>query len=76
MSKEIQERLESLGLIPVLRAKSSAEAHALVEALYAGGVTVIEVTMTVPEAISVIQTLRKTYGDRLLLGAGTVMDAS
>ncbi len=75
MSKEIRERLESLGLVPVLRAKSSAEAHALVEALFTGGVTVVEVTMTVPGAIGVIQSLRKMYGDRLLLGAGTVLDA-
>jgi len=75
MSREIQERLESLGLIPVLRAKSSTEAHALVEALLTGGVTVVEVTMTVPGAIGVIQSLRQIHGDRLLLGAGTVLDA-
>ena len=75
MSQEIQERLESLGLIPILRAKSSTEAHALVEALLAGGVTVVEVTMTVPGAVSVIRSLRQIYGDQLLLGAGTVLDA-
>jgi len=75
MAKEIRDRLEALGLIPVLRAKSSAEAHALIEALFAGGVTVVEVTMTVPGAVSVIQSLRTMYGDRLLLGAGTVLDA-
>jgi len=75
MSREIQERLESLGLIPVLRAKSSTEAFALVEALLTGGVTVVEVTMTVPGAIGVIQSLRQIHGDRLLLGAGTVLDA-
>jgi len=75
MSQEIRERLESLGLIPVLRSKSPTEAHALVEAMVAGGVTIMEVTMTVPGAIGVIQSLRKKYGDQLLLGAGTVLDA-
>ncbi len=75
MSQEIKDRLESLGLIPVLRSKSSAEAHALVEAMLLGGVTVMEVTMTVPGAIGVIRSLREKHGDRLLLGAGTVLDA-
>ena len=75
MSQEIKDRLESLGLIPVLRSKSSAEAHALVEAMLLGGITVMEVTMTVPGAIGVIRSLREKHGDRLLLGAGTVLDA-
>jgi 2-dehydro-3-deoxyphosphogluconate aldolase/(4S)-4-hydroxy-2-oxoglutarate aldolase len=72
---EIKDKLQSLGLIPVLRAKSAAEAHALVEAIMLGGVTVMEVTMTVPGAIGVIRSLREKYGERLLLGAGTVLDA-
>lgn len=75
MAQDIKERLQSLGLIPVLRAKSPAEAQALVEAMLLGGVTVMEVTMTVPGAIGVIRSLREKYGDRLLLGAGTVLDA-
>jgi 2-dehydro-3-deoxyphosphogluconate aldolase/(4S)-4-hydroxy-2-oxoglutarate aldolase len=75
MSQEIRQRLESLGLIPVLRSRSAAEAQALVEAMVAGGVTVMEITMTVPGAIAVIESLRNKYGDRLLLGAGTILDA-
>jgi 2-dehydro-3-deoxyphosphogluconate aldolase / (4S)-4-hydroxy-2-oxoglutarate aldolase len=75
MAQETKERLQSLGLIPVLRAQSPAEAQALVEAMLLGGVTVMEVTMTVPGAIGVIRSLREKYGDRLLLGAGTVLDA-
>ena len=75
MRQEIKDRLQSLGLIPVLRAKSPIEAQALVEALLLGGVSVIEVTMTIPGAIGVIRSLREIYGDRLLLGAGTVLDA-
>lgn len=76
MANEIEQRLEAAGLIPVLRAKSTTEAHALVEAMMAGGVEVMEVTMTVPGAIDLLKDLRKTYGDRLLLGSGTVTTAA
>lgn len=75
MSNEIQQRIEAAGLIPVLRARSAKEALAVVEAMVAGGVSVIEVTMTVPGAIDVLRALKKNYGDKLLLGSGTVTAA-
>jgi 2-dehydro-3-deoxyphosphogluconate aldolase / (4S)-4-hydroxy-2-oxoglutarate aldolase len=75
MSNEIQQQLRAAGLIPVLRARSGKEAFALVEAMVAGGVTVIEVTMTVPGAIDVLRDLKRSYGTKLLLGSGTVTDA-
>jgi 2-dehydro-3-deoxyphosphogluconate aldolase / (4S)-4-hydroxy-2-oxoglutarate aldolase len=75
MAKTIQQQLETAALIPVLRARSAAEALSLVEAMVAGGVTVIEVTMTVPGAIDVLRELRTHYSDKLLLGSGTVTDA-
>lgn len=71
----IKERLEQDGILPVLRARTEREGHALVEALVAGGATVMEVTMTVPGAIDLLRTLKKEYGDRLLLGSGTVTTA-
>lgn len=71
MANEVVEQLKAAGLIPVLRA-SQQDAYALVEAMVAGGITVMEVTMTVPGAVEVIRNLKKTYGDRLLLGSGTV----
>jgi 2-dehydro-3-deoxyphosphogluconate aldolase/(4S)-4-hydroxy-2-oxoglutarate aldolase len=74
MSKEVQEQLVAAGIIPVLRARSAKEALAVVEAMYAGGITVIEVTMTVPGAIDVLKELKRTYGSKLLLGSGTVTD--
>jgi 2-dehydro-3-deoxyphosphogluconate aldolase/(4S)-4-hydroxy-2-oxoglutarate aldolase len=67
--------LERVGLIPVLRARNASQAHALVEAMMAGGVTVVEVTMTVPGAIDVLKGLKKEYGAKLLLGSGTVITA-
>ena len=67
--------IERTGIMPVLRARSSLEAHALVEALVAGGITVMEVTMTVPGAVELLSALKKEFGQKLLLGSGTVTDA-
>jgi 2-dehydro-3-deoxyphosphogluconate aldolase/(4S)-4-hydroxy-2-oxoglutarate aldolase len=75
MSESTQEILERVGLIPVLRARSTAQALAVVKALMAGGVTVVEVTMTVPGAVDVLKELKKEYGTALLLGSGTVTTA-
>ena len=64
------------GLVPVLRAQSAEEAIALTRAMYQGGVDVIEVTTTVPDAAGVLRSLKQEFGDRLLLGAGTVTQAA
>lgn len=68
--------MERIGIIPVLRARSADEGRALVEALVAGGITVMEVTMTVPGAVKLLRSLRQDYGQELLLGSGTVTDAA
>jgi len=76
MSETTQQTLERVGLIPVLRARNTAQAHAVVKAMIAGGVTVVEVTMTVPGALDVLKELKQEYGARLLLGSGTVTTAA
>jgi 2-dehydro-3-deoxyphosphogluconate aldolase/(4S)-4-hydroxy-2-oxoglutarate aldolase len=76
MSVEIKAEIERVGLVPVLRAQSAAEGHALVEAMLAGGVTVVEVTMTVPGAVDLLRALKKQHGSKLLLGSGTVTTAA
>jgi len=76
MANETQNRLEQVGLIPVLRASSVELGHALVDAMMTGGVTVVEVTMTVPNALTLLRDLKQKHGDRLLLGSGTVTDAA
>jgi 2-dehydro-3-deoxyphosphogluconate aldolase/(4S)-4-hydroxy-2-oxoglutarate aldolase len=63
------------GLVPVIRADSSDTAVHVTEALVAGGVRTIEITMTVPDALAVIAAVRSRFGDDVLLGAGTVTDA-
>src|ERR1017187_9843641 len=75
MPETTQETLERVGLIPVLRAKNATQAHAVVEAMIAGGVTVVEVTMTVPGAVDILKELKKEYGPKLLLDSDTVTTA-
>lgn len=76
MSVEIKAEIERVGLVPVLRAQSVEIGHALVEAMIAGGVTVVEVTMTVPGAIDLLRALKQKHGNNLLLGSGTVTTAA
>lgn len=71
---ETKEWIERVGIVPVLRARSPEEGHALAAALVAGGITVIEVTMTVPGAVELLRDLKREYGNRVLLGSGTVTD--
>lgn len=70
---EVLANLKKIGLVPVLRAESVDKALALAEAIAAGGVTVLEITMTVPGAIQVMRKLAETRPD-ILIGAGTVLD--
>ncbi len=73
--RKILQHMHELGLVPVLRATSAAEAMTIADAILAGGVNILEVTMTVPGAVHVIEQLANHHGDKLLLGAGTVLDA-
>ncbi len=75
MPESTAETLERAGLIPVLRARDAAQARAAVEAMMAGGITVVEVTMTVPGAVDLLKELKNEYGEKLLLGSGTVTTA-
>jgi 2-dehydro-3-deoxyphosphogluconate aldolase/(4S)-4-hydroxy-2-oxoglutarate aldolase len=72
---KIMQHMHELGLVPVLRASSAQEAITIADAILAGGVNILEVTMTVPGALRVIEQLANHHGDKLLLGAGTVLDA-
>jgi 2-dehydro-3-deoxyphosphogluconate aldolase/(4S)-4-hydroxy-2-oxoglutarate aldolase len=60
------------GIVPVIRADSAEVAVKIVEALVAGGIRTLEITMTVPDAIGVIRTIAERFGREVLLGAGTV----
>jgi len=71
---EVLNTLREIGLVPVLRAESEEQALALATAVAAGGVNVLEVTMTVPGAFRVMRRLAKELPN-ILIGAGTVLDA-
>jgi 2-dehydro-3-deoxyphosphogluconate aldolase/(4S)-4-hydroxy-2-oxoglutarate aldolase len=75
MHESTAQILERVGIIPVLRARNARQAHAVVQAMLAGGVSVVEVTMTVPGAVDLLKELRNEYGAKLLLGSGTVTTA-
>ena len=76
MSKtKIIEKIKEIGVLPVIRANSADEARQIVEAVRIGGITTVEVTMTVPNAVELISDLVKNYGEEILIGAGTVLDA-
>jgi 2-dehydro-3-deoxyphosphogluconate aldolase/(4S)-4-hydroxy-2-oxoglutarate aldolase len=69
------QRILDSGIIAVLRAPCGEQLIDVAEALLAGGVEAIEVTFTVPRAVQVIEKVADKLGDRVVLGAGTVLDA-
>lgn len=72
---DVRQRLIGTGIVPVIRASSAQKALLAADALYQGGIPVVEVTLTVPGAETAIESLRKNFGADLLVGAGTVLDA-
>jgi len=73
--KQIRDRIVEIGIVPVVRASSSEEALLASEAVCAGGIPIVEITMTVPGAVEVIRQLKKSALENMLIGAGTVLDA-
>jgi 2-dehydro-3-deoxyphosphogluconate aldolase/(4S)-4-hydroxy-2-oxoglutarate aldolase len=73
--KEVQQRIEQVGIIPVVRAATSEAAIGAAKAICEGGIPIVEITMTVPDAAQVIAELTLALSRRVLIGAGTVMDA-
>jgi 2-dehydro-3-deoxyphosphogluconate aldolase/(4S)-4-hydroxy-2-oxoglutarate aldolase len=75
MSKhEVMARIREVGIVPVIRAESADEAGQAIEAIRKGGVPVIEITMTVPGALRLIEELAARFGKDAVVGAGTVLD--
>jgi 2-dehydro-3-deoxyphosphogluconate aldolase/(4S)-4-hydroxy-2-oxoglutarate aldolase len=72
---EVIQRIKEIGLVPVVRAASADEAMRATEAIKDGGVSVLEITMTVPGAVRAIEQVADRFGDDVLVGAGTVLDA-
>jgi 2-dehydro-3-deoxyphosphogluconate aldolase/(4S)-4-hydroxy-2-oxoglutarate aldolase len=74
-AKEILSAITDAGLVPVVRTSTAEQALQSVEAIYRGGIRAAEITMTVPGAVRALEKLADRFGDKILLGAGTVLDA-
>ncbi len=66
--------IRDIGIIPVVRAQSADEAMKAIDAIREGGISILEITMTVPGAVGVIEEVSKRYGGEAVVGAGTVLD--
>jgi 2-dehydro-3-deoxyphosphogluconate aldolase/(4S)-4-hydroxy-2-oxoglutarate aldolase len=73
---EVQKRIVEIGIVPVVRAASTRQAMLAAEAVTTGGIPIVEITMTVPGAIEAITQLARSAGSQVLIGAGTVLDAT
>ena len=69
------QRIEACGIVAIIRANSANELIETAAAIHAGGVNVIEITMTTPNALQVISDVSSAYADTVLVGAGSVLDA-
>jgi 2-dehydro-3-deoxyphosphogluconate aldolase / (4S)-4-hydroxy-2-oxoglutarate aldolase len=65
--------IKKVGIVPVIRASNVDEAKQAVEAVCAGGIPIVEITMTVPNATQVIRGVIEQHGNKVLTGAGTVL---
>ncbi|MDA0587880.1 MAG: bifunctional 4-hydroxy-2-oxoglutarate aldolase/2-dehydro-3-deoxy-phosphogluconate aldolase [Planctomycetota bacterium] len=68
------QRVLDLGIVSIIRAESGEQLVDVAQALYEGGIDVIEVTFTVPGVLQIISDVKKSLGDKIVLGAGTVLD--
>jgi 2-dehydro-3-deoxyphosphogluconate aldolase/(4S)-4-hydroxy-2-oxoglutarate aldolase len=71
---EILGRIRHLAVVPIIRTPTAESALAAVEAVIDGGIDCVEITMTVDNALKAIEKVADRHGDKVLLGAGTVLD--
>ena len=67
--------IRHIAVIPVVRVNSREQAICALDGIIQGGVNIVEITLTVPGALQIIETSVAKYGQALLIGAGTVLDA-
>ncbi len=73
-SAEAVQQIKAIGIVPIIRAANPEAAIHAAEAISEGGIPCAEITMTVPGALRALEEVAKRFGNRLLLGAGTVLD--
>ncbi|MCC6590481.1 MAG: bifunctional 4-hydroxy-2-oxoglutarate aldolase/2-dehydro-3-deoxy-phosphogluconate aldolase [Bryobacterales bacterium] len=72
--QQILASMIDIGIVPVVRTTSAESAIRAIEAIHAGGIRAAEITMTVPGAIKALEQVAARFGDKIVLGAGTVLD--
>jgi 2-dehydro-3-deoxyphosphogluconate aldolase/(4S)-4-hydroxy-2-oxoglutarate aldolase len=73
-AQQILSFITDIGIVPVVRTPTAESAIRSIEAIHRGGVRAAEVTMTVPGAIRALEKVADQFGDKIMLGAGTVLD--
>src|SRR5579863_3948118 len=77
MKKEaVMAAIRDIGIVPVVRTESAESAIQAIGAIYRGGIRAAEITMTVPGALRALEKIADQFGDQIVLGAGTVLDAA
>ena len=71
---EVVQKIKQIVIVPIVRAADAESAVRAVEAIAEGGIPCAEITMTVPGAVRALEEVAKRFGDKILLGAGTVLD--
>src|SRR5262252_10699616 len=66
--------ITDIGIVPVVRTSSAEGAIRAIDAIYRGGIRAAEITMTVPGAIRALEKVADQFGNKMVLGAGTVLD--
>src|SRR6202163_55716 len=66
--------ITEIGIVPVVRTSSAEGAIKAIDAIYRGGIRAAEITMTVPGAVGALEKVADRFGDKIVLGAGTVLD--
>lgn len=72
--QQIVSSMLEIGIVPIIRVNSEEAAIKSIEAVYEGGIRSAEITMTTPGAIRALEKLADAFGDKMILGAGTVLD--
>jgi 2-dehydro-3-deoxyphosphogluconate aldolase/(4S)-4-hydroxy-2-oxoglutarate aldolase len=72
--QQIKASMVDIGIVPVVRTTSAETAILAIEAIYRGGIRAAEITMTVPGAVKALEKVADQFGDKIVLGAGTVLD--
>ena len=73
-ANSILSSIVEIGVVPVVRTASAESAIQSIEAVYRGGIRAAEITMTVPGAVRALEKIADKFGDKIVLGAGTVLD--